>query len=97
MRTLAQAALIIAASLSRHGVAQELGIPAKKPVFGGTCKVCPWGAMGDIVKTAMQSYRYEFATTARARVGEPEVLGPALESSTEVPDQSPLSCAAAAL
>ena len=39
--------------------AQDLGIKVKKPVFGGACKVCPWGAMGDIVKQALRSYGYD--------------------------------------
>jgi len=39
--------------------AQELGIKARKPVFGGACKVCPWGAMADIVKDAMRPYGYD--------------------------------------
>ena len=39
--------------------AQELGIKAKKPVLGAACKVCPWGALADIVKQAMQPYGYD--------------------------------------
>ena len=31
----------------------------KKPVFGGACKLCPWGALGDAVKSAMQNYGYD--------------------------------------
>lgn len=50
------AGLSISASVAN---AQELGIQVKKPLFGGACKVCPWGAMGDIVKEAMQSYGYD--------------------------------------
>ncbi len=34
-------------------------IEAKKPVFGGACKVCPWGAMAEIVKSAMKPYGYD--------------------------------------
>jgi len=30
-----------------------------KPVFGGACKICPWGALGDIVRAAMQPYGYD--------------------------------------
>src|ERR1017187_1191769 len=39
--------------------AQETGIKIKKPVFGGACKVCPWGAVAEIVKQAMQPYGYD--------------------------------------
>jgi uncharacterized protein len=35
------------------------GIALKKPVFGGACKICPWGAMAEIVKQAMQPYGYD--------------------------------------
>ena len=31
----------------------------KKPVFGGACKLCPWGVMADVVKSAMQYYGYD--------------------------------------
>ena len=31
----------------------------KKPVFGGACKICPWGAIGDIVKELMAPYGYD--------------------------------------
>jgi len=34
-------------------------IEMKKPVFGGACKVCPWGAMAEIVKKAMKPYDYD--------------------------------------
>jgi TRAP-type uncharacterized transport system substrate-binding protein len=32
---------------------QEYGIAAKRPVMQASCKHCPWGALGDILKTAM--------------------------------------------
>ncbi len=53
--------LALLASLAAIGYvsAQELGIKAKKPVLGASCKVCPWGALGDVLKTAMQSYGYD--------------------------------------
>ncbi len=35
------------------------GIALKKPVFGGACKICPWGAMAEIVKQALQPYGYD--------------------------------------
>jgi TRAP transporter TAXI family solute receptor len=38
---------------------KQTGIEAKKPVFGGACKICPWGAMAEIVKTAMKPYGYD--------------------------------------
>jgi para-nitrobenzyl esterase len=35
------------------------GIAAKKPVFGGACKICPWGAMAEVVQAAMKPYGYD--------------------------------------
>lgn len=39
--------------------AEQTGIEAKKPVFGGACRICPWGAMAEIVKAAMEPYGYD--------------------------------------
>jgi uncharacterized protein len=39
--------------------APATGFAAKKPVFGGACNFCPWGAIADIVKAAMAPYGYD--------------------------------------
>jgi len=39
--------------------AKTTGYALKKPVFGGACNTCPWGAMAEIVKKAMQFYGYD--------------------------------------
>ena len=44
---------------SATGIAQSNGIAAKRPVFGGACPACPWGAMADVVKAAMAPYGYD--------------------------------------
>ena len=36
-----------------------IGIAVHKPVFGGACKTCPWGAMADVVKAALAPYGYD--------------------------------------
>src|SRR5580700_5112934 len=36
-----------------------LGIAMKRPVFGGACKTCPWGAMAEVVKQALAPYGYD--------------------------------------
>ena len=41
------------------GIAQSNGIASKRPVFGGACPACPWGAMADVVKAAMKPYGYD--------------------------------------
>jgi hypothetical protein len=35
------------------------GIAAMRPVFAGACKVCPWGAVGLVVKQAMAPYGWD--------------------------------------
>jgi TRAP-type uncharacterized transport system substrate-binding protein len=35
------------------------GYAAHRPIFGGSCKQCPWGWMGEIVKQAMQPFGYD--------------------------------------
>ncbi len=52
-------ALTLYAAMSGSAVAQSTGIEIRKPVFGGACKACPWGAMAEIVKSAMQPYGYD--------------------------------------
>jgi para-nitrobenzyl esterase len=39
--------------------APRTGIAVKKPVFGGACKICPWGAMAEFVQAAMKAYGYD--------------------------------------
>jgi TRAP transporter TAXI family solute receptor len=36
-----------------------MNIEMKRPVFGGACKICPWGAMAEVVKQAMKPYGYD--------------------------------------
>ena len=38
---------------------RQTSIEMKKPVFGGACKICPWGAMAEVVKEAMKPYGYD--------------------------------------
>jgi TRAP transporter TAXI family solute receptor len=37
----------------------QTGIKDKKPVFGGACRLCPWGAIAEVVQTAMKPYGYD--------------------------------------
>jgi uncharacterized protein len=37
----------------------QTGIKEKKPVFGGACRLCPWGAMAEVVQAAMKPYGYD--------------------------------------
>ncbi len=50
----------IAASLGQPpAAAQEFGYTAKRPVIGGACPGCPWGALADKVKAAMRTVGYD--------------------------------------
>src|SRR4051812_16440956 len=42
-----------------HAGAQSPATPATRPIFGASCPTCPWGAMGDAVKEAMQPLGYD--------------------------------------
>src|SRR5690606_36567471 len=32
------------------------GIDVKRPLFGGACKVCPWGVLADVTRDALKPY-----------------------------------------
>ncbi|HUJ49109.1 MAG TPA: hypothetical protein VLW25_02895 [Bryobacteraceae bacterium] len=53
------ALVLMCAAEAQLAHAQEYGIKAKRPVIAGACKVCPWGALAEIVKAAMQPYGYD--------------------------------------
>jgi TRAP transporter TAXI family solute receptor len=36
----------------------QTSIEEKKPVFGGACRLCPWGVMAEVVQAAMIPYGY---------------------------------------
>lgn len=40
--------------VTAQGAEPANGVAAKRPVFGGACPACPWGAMADVVKAAMK-------------------------------------------
>ncbi|MFP5205108.1 MAG: TAXI family TRAP transporter solute-binding subunit [Acidobacteriota bacterium] len=44
---------------AQQGGVHATGIKLKKPVFGGACRLCPWGAMAQTVKDAMRFYGYD--------------------------------------
>jgi len=37
----------------------QSSIQQKKLVFGGACRLCPWGAMAEVVQAAMKPYGYD--------------------------------------
>jgi len=48
-----------AAAQQPQGGGVSSSIAARRPVFGGACKLCPWGALGEVVRQAMQPYGYD--------------------------------------
>ena len=44
---------------AQTGAVYDTGIAVKKPVFGGACRLCPWGAMAEVVHNAMKFYGYD--------------------------------------
>jgi uncharacterized protein len=60
---LTQSALLLvalaAALLHSSAQAPPTGYAVRKPVLGGACPLCPWGAMADVIKKAMQPYGWD--------------------------------------
>ncbi len=50
---------LIMALVTVTALAGQSSIKDKKPVFGGACKICPWGAMAETVQAAMKPYGYD--------------------------------------
>lgn len=50
---------IVKAQDSGKPAAAETGYAVKKPVFGGACKMCPWGVEAEFVKEAAQPSGYD--------------------------------------
>ena len=48
-----------AQSVSEPGATAQTGYAVKKPIIGGACATCPWGAMSEVVKEAMQPYGWD--------------------------------------
>jgi TRAP transporter TAXI family solute receptor len=51
--------LIAALLVATFPAIGQAGIGEKTPVFGGACRLCPWGAMAEVVQAAMQPYGYD--------------------------------------
>jgi uncharacterized protein len=53
------ACLILLSFVVTSTASGQTGIREKKPVFGGACRLCPWGAMAEVVQAAMKPYGYD--------------------------------------
>ena len=60
MRRLLSVSFVLAFAIGgSRPAAQSTGFAAKRPVFGGACPTCPWGAMADIVKAALKPHGWD--------------------------------------
>jgi TRAP transporter TAXI family solute receptor len=65
----------------------QTGIQAKKPVFGGACKLCPWGAMAEVVRQAMKPYGYDVQICHNCNAADaPRIVGEARTPPPYKPD-----------
>ncbi len=65
------------------------GIAAKRPVFGGACKICPWGAMAEFVQAAMKPYGYDVQICYNCnRADAPRIVGDARMPPPYEPDHA---------
>jgi uncharacterized protein len=58
-KALLACSLLAITMIAMPATAQEYGYAAKRPVIGGACPGCPWGALADKVKAAMQPAGYD--------------------------------------
>lgn len=82
-RLLTVIVFVISASLAgaQSSSVPTTGIQARKPVFGGACRLCPWGAMAQVVKDAMQFYHYDVQICHNCNAA----AAPVIVSKAEVP------------
>ena len=67
--------------------AGQADIDQKKPVFGGACEICPWGAMAEVVKAAMSVYGYDVQICYNCNGADaPRIVGDARKPPPYRPD-----------
>lgn len=60
------------------GDTPRMGIAARRPVFGGACKICPWGAMAEFAQAAMRPYGYDVQICYNCNAADaPRIVGDA--------------------
>ena len=70
-----------------------------EPVFGGACEICPWGAMAEVVKAAMQPYGYDVQIcyncngADRRRLSRPDPAVPEILAPRNAPGWAPWTSA----
>jgi para-nitrobenzyl esterase len=72
-------------SESPEGV--QTGVAVRRPVFGGACKICPWGAIGEVLVRMMQPYGYEVQMCFNCnQANAPRIVSEARLPPSYVPD-----------
>jgi len=70
---------------SSEGV--QTGVAVRRPVFGGACKICPWGAIGEVLVRMMEPYGYEVQMCFNCnQVNAPRIVSEARLPPPYVPD-----------
>jgi TRAP transporter TAXI family solute receptor len=89
MRSIRTMALVLCALIAGWPVvsAQTNGVAAKRPIFGGACPACPWGAMADVVKAAMKPYGID-VQVCYSCAGGPRSVRLVSEGSNATPPQN---------
>src|SRR5580698_5025170 len=55
----AMAVALVGHSAYSQSPLQSYGIAAKRPVFAGACKACPWGILASVTAQALKFYGYD--------------------------------------
>jgi TRAP-type uncharacterized transport system substrate-binding protein len=66
--------LSVGGGISSASAQQPTGYQNHAPVLGGSCRTCPWGALADIVKAAMQNTGWDIQICYSCAGSEQEVI-----------------------
>lgn len=84
---LAFLSLVAGLSAACSLIAGPMDVEQKKPVFGGACEICPWGAMAEVVKAAMSVYGYDVQICYNCNGADaPRIVGDARKPPPYRPD-----------
>ena len=65
----------------------QTGVAVHRPVFGGACKICPWGAIGEVLVRMMEPYGYDVQMCFNCnQVNAPRIVSEARVPPPYVPD-----------
>src|SRR5215813_1039533 len=80
----------LAAAGAAPSIAEDLGLAAKKPVVAAACKLCPWGAIADVLKEALKPAGYDLQICYTcSRGNNPRYVVGTMKPPPTAPDGSP--------